>query len=105
MCVCKGELYWSFVWSESWEVGFRIRYPGVGGGGATGVYDNEQRAEGDRVGGRMGLHAEGHHEAKESPGRSAGTAVQLRGIHAALHVSSLIINQLCTLSTSIVMLC
>jgi hypothetical protein len=34
----------------------------------------------------MGLHAEGHHQAEEHPRGQARAAVQLRGLHDALHV-------------------
>ena len=34
----------------------------------------------------MGGHAEGHHQAKEHPRGQARAAVQLRGLHDALHV-------------------
>jgi len=34
----------------------------------------------------MGFHAKGHHQAQESLRRSAGAAVQFRGVHHALYV-------------------
>jgi hypothetical protein len=64
--------------------GARVSSPPRGSG--SGTSDGGAGAEDDRSGGGMGLHAEGHHQAQEHPRGQARAAVQLRGLHDALHV-------------------
>ena len=59
---------------------------GTATGSGSGSGDGGAGAEDDRSGGGMGLHAEGHHQAEEHPRGQARAAVQLRGLHDALHV-------------------
>ena len=51
--------------------------------------DGDARAEDDRSGAGVGVHAEGHHQAQEHPRGQARAAVQLRGLHDALYVRML----------------
>jgi hypothetical protein len=64
--------------------GARVSSPPCGS--CSGTSDGGAGAEDDRSGGGMGLHAEGHHQAQEHPRGQARAAVQLRGLHDALHV-------------------
>ena len=54
--------------------------------------DDYERAKDHWLRARMGVYAEGYHQAEEHSRRAAGAAVQLRGLHDALHVSISIIG-------------